>query len=191
MCIFDYICIYIYRYIYIYVLYISFIYIQCLSLIYCSSYLSNKSNLPKKQPQDHLLFKLCLGQLPRLLGKDHPPSAFLRLWGALSELPKPPRQQMLEEVHRNRRFLEDIRWGYPWISGGWYKDQRWKACNIHVPSHWPPLASCGEYHPIYNMMVFKFGISASRGWILMFFEPCCWPFMHQLKKHIFLELNRV
>ena len=68
----------------------------------------------------------------------HPPSSVS--WGALSELPKPQRQQMLEEVHRNRRFLGLKRCDFR-------RGQRWNPCKyIHVPSHAIP-ASRGEYHP--------------------------------------------
>ena len=47
--------------------------------------------------------KLSLGQLPRLLSKRSSAGAFLRLWGALSELPPPGRQRIMEELHRNMR----------------------------------------------------------------------------------------
>lgn len=58
--------------------------------------------------EDTILLKLSLGQLPRLLSKRSSAGAFLRLWGALSELPPPGRQRIMEELHRNMRLRKAV-----------------------------------------------------------------------------------
>ena len=76
--------------------------------------------------------------------------------------------------------------GYPWISGGWHRLSKVESlqysCTLHTGHPWRVVV---EYHSIYNMMVFKFGISASRGWMLMF----CWAVLLTMHAPIEQGLN--
>ena len=56
---------------------------------------------------DGLLLNLCLGQMPRALSSD-PHPCFLRLWGALSELPSEMRERVQERLHRSHRLREAV-----------------------------------------------------------------------------------
>ena len=57
---------------------------------------------------DALLLNICAGQLPRLLSKSLDSAAFLRLWGALAELPPNVRETVQERLHKSQRLRDAV-----------------------------------------------------------------------------------
>ena len=57
---------------------------------------------------DTLLLNICVGQLPRLLSKTDDSPAFLRLWGALADLPAHMRERVQERLHKNANLQDAV-----------------------------------------------------------------------------------